>query len=460
MGINKNFKGNGTGRTLLVLLVAVTILTAFRYIPETTIGGYEVKDVDLFSDLSADSEAADSLGDINSAVSKQAERNLAKRHDSVPKGMTCIEDFSAPGSGMDLFYKKLNERGEMDRPVRIAYFGDSFIEGDILTSDLRAMLQSRFGGCGVGFVDIASPFTKLKRTVSASSSGWTEHNVLDKKGGYSTQYLGPNLRYAIAGGGAWTEYRGMPKMKASHVDSFDVATLFLFGNSKPQVSLRVNGQQVEGAHISGSGSLKAIRYDRSKMGRVRFTLGSGTTAMGVALEGKRGVSLDNFSLRGSSGVPLGQVTEGMWREVGAERPYDLIVLQYGLNVASKKQTDYSIYIKQMTAVIARLKAAFPNTAILVVSIGDREDRVNGQLKTMRGVKALISQQRAMAASQCVAFWNLYDAMGGEGSIKRMAEANPPEAGKDYTHINWNGGKRIAGKLYKALLWGYNQYNKH
>lgn len=55
---------------------------------------------------------------------------------------------------MKFFYEALDEVKE--RPVHIAYFGDSFIEADILTGDLRDMLQERYGGCGVGFVDATS----------------------------------------------------------------------------------------------------------------------------------------------------------------------------------------------------------------------------------------------------------------------------------------------------------------
>ena len=37
----------------------------------------------------------------------------------------------------------------MKRPVRIAYFGDSFIEADIFTADLREMLQQEFDFEGI-----------------------------------------------------------------------------------------------------------------------------------------------------------------------------------------------------------------------------------------------------------------------------------------------------------------------
>ena len=75
---------------------------------------------------------------------------------------------------------------------------------------------------------------------------------------------------------------------------------------------------------------------------------------------------------------------------------------------------------------------------------------------MPGVKALVGYQQMMAAEEGVAFWNLYEAMGGEGAIRRMAEAKPAEAGRDYTHINRRGGKRLAGILFKTLVHGYSQ----
>lgn len=167
--------------------------------------------------------------------------------------------------------------------------------------------------------------------------------------------------------------------------------------------------------------------------------------------------LDNFSLRGSSGIPLASIPQKHLAEMNAVRPYDLIVLQFGLNVASKKQMKYDAYVKQMKRVVQHFKQAFPAAGILIVSVGDREDKIDGELRTMPGVKALVKYQQLMASEEEVAFWNLYEGMGGEGAIRRMADTKPAEAGKDYTHINRRGGKRIAGILYKTLLFGYAQY---
>ena len=62
-------------------------------------------------------------------------------------------------------------RGAAGRPVRIAVLGDSFIEGDIITADLREQLQNLCGGRGVGFrrAKKALPCRSLRRWPSSAA---------------------------------------------------------------------------------------------------------------------------------------------------------------------------------------------------------------------------------------------------------------------------------------------------
>ena len=108
----------------------------------------------------------------------------------------------------------------------------------------------------------------------------------------------------------------------------------------------------------------------------------------------------------------------------------------------------------MKKTIAKLKECMPGTGFLLVSIGDRDERVDGAMHTMRGVKNLVRYQHTIAAESGIAFWNLYEAMGGDGSIAEMVKAH--EANLDYTHINFKGGRRIAGLLFDAIEHGKEQ----
>ena len=134
------------------------------------------------------------------------------------------------------------------------------------------------------------------------------------------------------------------------------------------------------------------------------------------------------------------------------------MLHFGLNVANEKQKNYAYYASQMGKVIKHLQAAFPKASILVVSVADRDTRgPDGQMHTMDGVRELLSYERKMASDCGVAFWNLYQAMGGDGSIARMAEKK--QANLDYTHINFAGGRHLAGLLFDVLMNGKANYDE-
>ena len=79
--------------------------------------------------------------------------------------------------------------------------------------------------------------------------------------------------------------------------------------------------------------------------------------------------------------------------------------------------------------------------------------------THLGVKNLIRYQQNIAAESGIAFWNMFEAMGGEGSMAKLVHAKPSMANYDYTHINFRGGKHLAGLLYETLLYGKEQYDR-
>jgi len=49
-------------------------------------------------------------------------------------------------------------------------------------------------------------------------------------------------------------------------------------------------------------------------------------------------------------------------------------------------------------------------------------------------------------------------MGGENSMVAFVENDPPLANKDYTHLNFLGGRRVAGIFVKSLINEYQKYN--
>lgn len=467
---------NSPFKILLLVLVVVLLLVPLQWVPALNIGGYEVKRVALLSDVIEDETgsggSAEALPEIppvpvqpgisptqpgeGKVAEKEAEKLPAAA--PAPKGITPILDYSADGShGMMPFYRALSKRNELGRPVRIAYFGDSFIEVDILTAPLRDELQRKFGGHGVGYLDIAPPYATNRATVRQRYGGWTAYCVLDK-GRYKRDLLNIGQRYFQPQGTGWTEISGVRKPR---LDLAEVHTLYLRANAPVSVGVKLDNGPMLALNAEGHGRTEALKRS-GKAGKTRWQVpaASGLVCWGVAEESKTGVIVDNLSLRGSSGVTLAEIPQRNLNELHSVRPYDLIVLQFGLNVANKTQKNYSAYTAQMKRVIDHLKQSFPEAGILLVGVGDRVNRMSdGELHTLPGIIALSRYQQKLAADCGIAFWNLFEAMGGEGSIKRMAEAKPAEAGKDYTHINARGGKRIANYLFKSMVYGHEQYQK-
>ena len=75
--------------------------------------------------------------------------------------------------------------------------GDSFVEGDILSSDLREKLQLRFGGSGAGFAPMASPLTGFRRTIKTQSKGWDSYNIMQRRNPRRYQRLLLHLGLAL-----------------------------------------------------------------------------------------------------------------------------------------------------------------------------------------------------------------------------------------------------------------------
>lgn len=494
-------KGNNLWKTFLLTLIVLAALFALFYLPRMNVGGSDLRRVNILSDVqrrTADGKIiaevkADSIeGFVEQGIDSAAiEVKQLTYVDSIPDGMTAIEDF-ADVQGihreMDKFYRALGQ--SHSRPVRIAYYSDSYIEGDILTMDLRGLLQQKFGGKGVGFVEIHCVSSDFRRSINSKRSGWSSYHANEKGRGFKSSLQGIAGSYFIPSGNATYELRGQKNVYANLLDTAEVATVFFTPgnglnidyaiNGGSEMSLFSNGEEIEDEFIEeldttvkDSVVYKRRKVERSQQGagnviakstngrigkfNMRVRGGSGSRFYGVALDGKTGVSVDNFSMRSSGGQYIEDIPLETLRGFANVRPYDLIIIHFGLNVAGPKQKDYSAYAAKMGNVIEHMKSAYPNASIMVVSMGDRGSRgSDGQMHTMSGVKELVTYERKMASDHHVAFWNLYEAMGGDGSIARMKEKK--QANLDYTHINFAGGRYLAELMVDVLLNGKENYD--
>ena len=456
-------------RLLSLLLITLAACLCLYWLPEH-IFGYELKKVDLLSDIriKPPSYNLDSLKHVllqDSLLQDSLDREALHRalldstdlafRDSLYRVMhavkgadslgTRIEDYSHGHVGLNRLFQALNQRHSLGRPVRIAVLGDSFIEGDIVVADLRSALQAQFGGQGVGFVPIYSVTDPYRITIKHKTSGWTSSSMLrDTLLPYTLSGLsftaseGATLQ--ISTSGQYPNLKDVPSVKLLYHQN--VITRLSYADENHPDSLHYQippTQSFDQYEVRG----------RFQEGFFRLSHTEGFRALGYVLEGDEGITVDNFSLRGNSGVLLTRMDSRLSRDFATLRPYDLIVLQYGLNVVNEDMLQYGWYRTRMANAIQHVRSCFPDANILLLGVSDRGQQIDDEYKTMPAVLALLHAQRQAARETGVTFWNTFGAMGGENSMARFVENN--WASKDYTHLSFRGGREIAKAFVKSLL---------
>lgn len=450
-------------RHVVWLTVAVLVaIVAMSLLPEgVTIGTYKV----------LPGHALDGLWgthDTLAAAEVDSVTRLAEaRVDTCRPGMTCIADFAdGEQRGMTPLYDALVRRRALGRPVRIAVLGDSYIQGDIFTAPLRSLLQQHYGGSGVGMVPVSNTTgNRFRRSVKHDFGAWDEH-LANKRSGYDALHYGAitSCYFTLPSGSSWVSLEGVTQYAC--LDSCHSSQLLYYApSSSATASARVtlNGGATLRYTLGGEAGFGSVTAT-GRMGRVRWDISGASAGMafvGVSMDpAPGGVALDNFAMESLSGYQLGAVPQQLLESMDAARHYDLVVLMFGQNVASpgyKKSSAYDGYVRHMTGIIDNLKRAMPGTGFLVVSIGDREVKRGGSYVTPDGIKLMIAAQQTVAMESHVAFFNLYEAMGGEGSVVKLVERGM--ANKDYIHINHRGGEELAPLLADAIIWGGQCYER-
>lgn len=374
-----------------------------------------------------------------------------------------IYDFGTDStSTLSHFFQALNKVKKQKRKVRIAYFGDSMIEGDLITQDLRASMQDAFGGNGVGFVPITSIVAGFRKSIIHSFGNWTAYNLLDT--------VPPHHRLGISGYGfipktvtdffqengndSWVKYTSVNQ---KHLNKFYKARL-LYGKSEGENYVLINNATYK---LDGEKAVNEVVVNNKPSSFIQATFRCKTPVdvFGFSMESDSGAFVDNFSFRGNSGLPIAKVSQAVYSGTNDCLKYDLIILEYGLNVVNANVMDYSWYERGMSRVIRHIKESFPGASILLISVGDKGYHENGAYITDPAVPVFVEVQKKMAMENKLAFWSLYDAMGGNGSMVKWVEGDTVLANKDYTHFNLRGAHKVGKLLFHKLMSEYNDYNK-
>ncbi|MDA3910023.1 MAG: GDSL-type esterase/lipase family protein [Bacteroidales bacterium] len=372
------------------------------------------------------------------------------------------------------FFKAMENARSASKPVRIMHYGDSQIEADHITGYLRERLQQSFGGNGPGLLAVKPVTQKLSWRVSASEE-WNRYTLFGKIDSTIThKRYGPMIslfRFAPP----WND--SLPNDSIMYSASFEIKNSFqgypasnhwdnaklFYGNSHRPVRLIVKDDEDEifledSLMPSETLKIKTIGQQKNQF-MIEMQGYDSPDVYGVSLESKNGIIVDNIPLRGSAGTFVTQMEYSMMLRWLNTLNAKLLILQFGVNVVSDEVEDFGYYENWMFHQLNAIAQMRPDLPVIVVGISDMSKKDGTEYVSYEAVSKIRDAQKNAAMNAGFAFWDMYEAMGGENSMPSWVWADPPLANTDFTHFNVKGAKIISNMLYNALMLEYRDYKK-
>jgi len=360
----------------------------------------------------------------------------------------------------DPVFQQFEEARKRKKLHRILHYGDSQIEMDRISNILRQHLQQTFGGSGVGMIPAIQ--TVATYSLSQSYSGDLTRYIMfgdSTTRRASHRRYGPMAQFSTLSGQATLSFRNSGSRHAEPLTQ-----------QYQRISLLVDRTGGWNANILADtivqiDTLKQEQVSlvswilKNKTSRARVSLNGNVDIYGILLDGKYGITVDNFPLRGSSGTLFTGIDQQLMQQTFAVLNPSLIILQFGGNAIPAISSTAKIdnYMLEIERQFGALQKAAPHARFLFIGPSDMSKRYNGEMKTRKFLPELNEALKTTALKNGIAFWDMYHVMGGENSMSKWVKHNPPLAGSDHIHFTAAGAKEIGTLLAKSLLTNYQFY---
>lgn len=358
----------------------------------------------------------------------------------------------------DKFFAKAAAAKSRNEVLRVLHYGDSQIEMDRISGNLRSYFQSKFGGGGPGLLPAIQ--TVASYAVSQSASGAFTLYSSYGAGARAKGNYGLMLKcYRLTGNGTFTANATSNKRTDSRVKRFSrVTVLYNDHDGKYRATLSDRKHGYDSTCTSEGIGIHAFRWQTdSSTSSLRINMQGNADIYGIMIDNGPGVSVDNIPLRSSSGNQFTLITDSVLRKCYQNSNVGMIIMQFGGNTVPSVYSTKSIndYCAQMQKQIRRVKSVCPDATILFIGPSDMSHSYGGSLQTYKFLPAMIDSLRNTCLRNHVAYWDLYEVMGGYNSM--VAWVKKGWAGPDYVHFTPTGANYVGKILSENFATMYELY---
>ena len=365
-------------------------------------------------------------------------------------------------SVMDKFFAALETSQRDNTSFRIIHYGDSQIEMDRISSYLREQLQRSYGGSGMGLLP-ALEVTPKYTVAQESEGGWARKLAFGSESGRAKHNRYGPMGYFCQKESYVASVVITARENTSYKNrNFKQCKVVVGAIDKPlEISIAANGKVIENQTIQASNSEQLVTFNvdsaKGKIG-LKF-IGSKADILGIALDGTSGVSVDNVPMRGCSGNIFKRLNAETLRKTYDMLGVKMLILQFGGNAlpGMKSKANAEAYGKKILEELNFLKSIDPGLLLFVIGPADMSTKINGTLQThpqLENVRDALKNATLQAGG---VFWDMYEAMGGNGSMIEWVKAKPSLGSPDYIHYTQKGAAKISEIFYASLMKEYEIY---
>ncbi|MEY3441850.1 MAG: hypothetical protein RLZZ519_131 [Bacteroidota bacterium] len=367
--------------------------------------------------------------------------------------------FPGAPDAFERLYKKFDQvlfsgRGQ----VKVVHIGGSHIQADMWSDRMRQRLQHFFPG------------TEATRGLLFPFNMARTNNPYN----YHTEYTG---QWESCRNVQWNRAcdLGLTGISATTRDSSCRLKVFFRGTDYPQYEF--NRVRIFQDTDSTSYIARVVNSGVSSSYAVDTALGFSEHKLGsfqnfVELEIKKTAPAQNhFTLYGISmeSDDPGFVYSAMGVNGAATKSYlrctlfeqhlkaiapDLVIFSVGINDANTTEFDSHLFEKNYDSLMVRVQRASPNAVVLFTTNNDTYYQKKYPNRNAEKVRASMLK---LGKKHNAAVWDLFEVMGGLGSIKDWIAAGL--ANSDKIHLLKPGYELVADLMFNALMQSYDQHLK-
>ena len=366
---------------------------------------------------------------------------LFAQREQLSLGSNAIENTTERFDG---FRQKMDSLNQGTRQkVRIVHIGDSHIQPDNLSGIARKKFQATYGNGGRGLV---FPYSLAKTNgpkdfIATSSTVWTNSWIINYPHKFAIGMPGIGIKSTTESGAFTLELR-----KDSIINPYSRGFLLYSLQDPKKGTVTVNKSitktttQVHFDTLTFNSAMPQSKLD------VSFS-GTAMTLHGVYVENDQAGVVYN-----AAGVAGARYRDFLRNDFFIEQlplfTPDLVIISLGTNESYDPLFTEASFRQIVDSMFTMIEERIPNTSVLIALPSENYRVKNGVATVNQRIPIITNILREQSQKHGFAVWDLFEAMGGEGSMLEWKKAGL--VNEDHIHYLKKGYNLQGELLFEAI----------